>query len=92
MSALILAMQAALPDGVMRVEHVCHSEEADGVIVAVRWVREGTTRAGGVLGDVPERRPVFMMGVSHLRLAGAKVVEEWMLFVEIGVLAQAYRD
>ena len=89
--ALVLHVLAAIPDGVMRVEHVCWSEETDGVIVAVRWVLEGATAPGGVLGECPAGRPVFMMGMTHLRLDGGKVVEEWMLFDEIGVLAQAYR-
>jgi predicted ester cyclase len=90
--SLILHVLAAVPDGVMRVENVCWSEEADGVIVAVRWVIEGQTAPGGVLGECPTGKAVFMMGMSHLRLAGGKVVEEWMLFDEIGVLAQAYRQ
>lgn len=89
--ALVLHVLAAIPDGVMRVEHVCWSEETDGVIVAVRWVLEGTTAPGGVLGECPAGKPVFMMGMSHLRLSGGGIVEEWMLFDEIGVLAQAYR-
>jgi predicted ester cyclase len=89
--ALLIHVQAAIPDGIMRVEHVCHSEEADGVIVAVRWIYEGTTQPGGVLGECPSGKPVFMMGVSHLRLLGDKIVEEWMIFDEVGVLVQAYR-
>lgn len=89
--ALHLHIQAAIPDGVLRVEHVCHSEENDGVIVAVRWVYEGTTAPGGVLGECPAGRPVFMMGISHMRFAGDRIVEEWMLFDEVGVLVQAYR-
>jgi predicted ester cyclase len=89
--ALVLHVLAAMPDAVMRVENVCWSEEADGVIVAVRWVLEGRTAPGGVLGECPAGKPVFMMGMSHLRLAGGKIVEEWMLFDEVGVLAQAYR-
>ena len=68
--ALLLHIQVAIPDGMLRVEHVCHSEETDGVVVAVRWVYEGTTQAGGVLGECPVGKPVFMMGISHLRLAG----------------------
>jgi predicted ester cyclase len=88
--SLVLHVLAAIPDGVMRVEHVCWSEEADGVIVAVRWLLEGRSAPGGVLGECPAGKPVFMMGMSHLRIAGGKVVEEWMLFDEIGVLAQAY--
>lgn len=90
-STLLIHIQASIPDGVMRVEHVCHSDETDGIIAAVRWVFEGSTRAGGALGDAPEGRPVFMMGVSHLRFAGERIVEEWMVFDEVGVLAQAYR-
>ena len=89
--ALLLHIQAAIPDGVLRVEHVCHSEETDGVILAVRWVYEGTTAPGGVLGECPSGKPVFMMGISHLRFAGERVVEEWMIFDELGVLTQAYR-
>ena len=92
LSSLLIHIMASMPDAVMRVEHVCHSEETDGVILAVRWVLEGTTRAGGVLGDAPEGRPVFMMGVSHLRFGSDRIVEEWMIFDEVGVLAQAYRD
>jgi len=32
-----------------------------------------------------------MMGVSHMRFTGDRIVEEWMIFDELGVLAQAYR-
>ena len=89
--SLVLHVLAAIPDGVMRVEHVCWSEEADGVIVAVRWMLEGRSAPGGVLGECPTGKPVFMMGMSHMRIAGGRIVEEWMLFDEIGVLAQTYR-
>lgn len=89
--ALILHVLTAIPDGVMRVEHVSWSDESDGVIVAVRWVLEGTTAPGGVLGECPAGKPVFMMGMSHLRLQHGRIVEEWMIFDELGILTQAYR-
>ncbi|MGB6229466.1 MAG: ester cyclase [Litorimonas sp.] len=90
--SLLIHIQTALPDGVMRVEHVCHSEETDGVILAVRWVLEGTTAPGGALGECPAGKPVFMMGASHLRFGtSGKLVEEWTVFDEVGVLIQAYR-
>jgi predicted ester cyclase len=89
--SLVLHVLTAIPDGSMRVEHVCWSEEVDGVIVAVRWVLEGHSAPGGVLGECPQGKPVFMMGMSHLRIAAGKIVEEWMLFDEVGVLAQTYR-
>ncbi len=89
--ALLLHIQTAIPDGILRVENVCHSEESDGVILAVRWVLEGTTAPGGVLGECPAGKPVFMMGISHLRFEGGRIIEEWMIFDELGVLTQAYR-
>lgn len=93
LSILFLQILASIPDGTMSVEHVCWSEETDGVIVAVRWVLAGTTARGGVLGhELPEGRPVFMMGSSHLRLTGARIVEEWTVFDEIATMAMAYRQ
>ena len=92
LGALILGLLASLPDATMRVEHVSWSDETDGVIVAVRWMLEGTTRSGGLLGDVPAGRPVGVMGMSHLRFSGIYVVEEWTVFDEVAVIAQAYRN
>ena len=91
LSNLIVSIMAGLPDRAARVDHVCWSDETDGVIVAVRWTLTGKTRPGGFLGDVPAGQPVAMMVCSHLRFAGGKIVEEWTVFDEIGVLAQAYR-
>lgn len=92
LSSLVIALLASLPDATMRVEHVSWSEETDGVIVAVRWMLEGTTRSGGLLGDVPVGKPVWVMGMSHMRFAGPLVVEEWTMFDEVAVVAQAYRS
>ena len=90
-AALIVALLASIPDATVRVEQVSWSEETDGVILAVRWLLEGTTRAGGLLGDVPQGRSVWMMGSSHFRFGGAYIVEEWTVFDELAVVAQAYR-
>ncbi len=88
---LFIHVQAAMPDALMHVENICLAQENDGVIVAVRWLLTGTSKAGGVLGDCPEGASLAMMGISHLRIGttGA-IVEEWMIFDEVGVLAQAY--
>ncbi|WP_195908670.1 ester cyclase [Novosphingobium sp. Gsoil 351] len=91
-SDLTLSVLAAIPDGEMSVNHVCWADETDGVIVAVRWVLTGTSARGGVLGNqLPVGRPVFMMGSSHLRLDGPRIVEEWTVFDEVAVMAMAYR-
>ena len=89
--ALIVGLLASLPDATLRVEHVSWSDETDGVILAVRWTLEGSTRAGGLLGDVPSGKTVSMPGASHLRFGGGHVVEEWTVFDELDALVQAYR-
>ncbi len=89
--SLIIGLIASLPDATLRVDHVSWSDETDGVILAVRWRLEGTTRPGGLLGAVPDGKPVFVMGMSHMRFGNGHVVEEWTVFDEVGVLAQAYR-
>lgn len=92
-SGLILSVLAAIPDGELSVEHVSWADETDGIIVAVRWVLAGHSARGGVLGHaLPENRPVFMMGSSHLRLDGPRIVEEWTVFDEVAVMAMAYRE
>lgn len=89
--ALIIGLLASLPDATVRVEHVSWSEETDGVILAVRWLLEGTSRPGGLFGTMPGGKPVAVMGMSHMRFGGGYVVEEWTVFDEVAVLAQAYR-
>ncbi len=91
-AALIIGLFASLPDATVRIEHVSWSEEADGVILAVRWLLEGTTRPGGLLGNAPGDRPVAVLGMSHMRFDDDYVVEEWTVFDEVGVLAQVYRQ
>ena len=88
---LIVGLLTSLPDATMRVEHVSWSEETDGVILAVRWTLEGTTRGNGLLGDIPAGKPVALPGASHFRFGGGHVVEEWTVFDEFDALVQAYR-
>lgn len=90
--ALIIALNASVPNGAVRVEHVCWSDETDGVIVAVRWTLEGTTVPGGLLGDAPVGGSIAIMGSTHFRFWGGKIVEEWTVFDEVGTLVQAYRS
>jgi hypothetical protein len=88
---LIIGLLTSLPDALVRVEHVCWSEETDGAILAVRWLLEGRTRPGGMLGDVPEGQAVGLRGSSHFRFGHGHVVEEWTVFDELDAVTQAYR-
>ena len=91
-SDLIVGLLTSLPDATTRVEHVCWSEETDGVILAVRWIIEGSTQRGGLLGDVPAGKVIAIRGSSHFRFGGGYVVEEWTVFDELDALTQAYRQ
>ena len=90
--ALHLSLLAAMPDARMTVAHVCWSEEVDGVIGAVRWELAGTSRAGAWFGMVPAGLPIAVPGMTHCRFGpDGRIVEEWTVFDEVGVLAQVYR-
>ncbi len=90
--ALHILLLAALPDASLTVGHVCWSDEVDGVIAAVRWELAGTSAAGGWFGDWPEGVQVFVPGMTHCRFdASGRIVEEWTVFDEVAVAAQAYR-
>lgn len=89
--ALIMQLLASVPTSTIRVEHVSWAEETDGVIVATRWMLEGWTRPGGMLGDVPPGKPAAIMGATHLRFRAGRIVEQWTVFDEIGTLVQIYR-
>ena len=89
---LIIGLLTSLADATTRVEYVSWSEETDGVILAVRWLAEGTTRGGGILGDVPAGKAIAIRGSSHFRFGGGFVVEEWTVFDELDALTQAYRQ
>lgn len=91
-SDLIVSLLASLPDATVRVEHVCWSEETDGVILAVRWVIEGTSASGGLLGDLPTGKIIAMRASSHFRVGDGHVVEEWTVFDELDAVTQAYRQ
>ncbi len=90
LGSLMIEVMASLPDAVMEVEHVCWSDETDGVIAAVRWRLTGSTRRGGYLGSgLPEGRMVSVPGISHHRFAEGRIVEEWVVFDEVAAVAAA---
>lgn len=90
--ALHLSLLAAMPDARMTIGNICWSDEVDGIIGAVRWELAGTSRAGGWFGAMPSGVPFAIPGMTHCRFdAAGRIVEEWTVFDEVGVLAQVYR-
>ncbi len=86
---LVIGLLSSMPDGLIRVEHICWAEESDGPIVAVRWRLDGTSSPYGAIGPMLAGRPVGLIGMSHFRFGGGKIVEEWTVFDEVAVIVQA---
>ncbi len=91
--SLILSLLASVPDSFVHVDHVCWSHEADGVILAVRWMLEGQSKPGGLLGKLPGGKSIAIVGASHFRFDAATgmIAEEWTVFDEVAALVAAYR-
>ena len=91
--SLILSLLASFPDCFVHVDNVCWAEEGDGVILAVRWMLEGRTRSGGLLGPLPSDKAINLLGSSHFRfdVTSGLIVEEWTVFDEVAAITEAYR-
>ncbi len=80
----------ALPDARTRVEHVCAVPYTDrGFDVAIRWTLDGTHTGYG-LHLPPTGRSIHILGITHWRVIGGLVMEEWTVFDELAVLTQIY--
>lgn len=84
-----IQMLAAFPDATFSLDHYCDVEETDGTIVAVRWSIRGHHRGDGLFGT-PSGKPVYILGISHFRFEGDRVVEEWTIYDELSILRQIY--
>ena len=79
----VTMFQVALPD----IQYTVEDMVAEGDRVAVRWTGRGTHK-GEFMGIPPTGKPVTITGISILRIAGGKIVEEWTEDDILGVLQQ----
>jgi predicted ester cyclase len=86
--AHLLGLMAALPDAHLTIEHLYWmGNERQGYKVMVRWGLQGTHRGPGPYG-APTGQRVYLMGISHLRVKNARILEEWMIYDEFALLKQ----
>ncbi|MCZ0945602.1 MAG: ester cyclase [Gammaproteobacteria bacterium] len=82
------ARRAPFQDAKLRLDHVAAQRWArSGHDVAVRWslvARHGDD----YLGVAASRRDVYVLGVSHWRVLGGRMVADWSQFDQVAVLAQ----
>ena len=70
---LIAAYRAAFPDLQVTIDDLITGDEK----VVVRWTARGTHR-GAFLGQPPTGATVSFTGISIYRLAGGRIVEDWV--------------
>ena len=84
-------LMSCIPDAKIAVDYTCsHSMQDDGDYVAARWTVAGT-HTGGTLWGAPTGAPILILGESQYKMVDGKVVEEWLVFDELAVLAQVER-
>ena len=84
-------MQLRTPMGELRfvLDHFAARPLPDGdVAVALRWWLLGRHIANGVWGP-PTGRNLVVLAISHYRLRNGRVLEDFTVFDEVGVLRQA---
>jgi len=77
------AFRAGFPDMTMKVDLVFGTSE----MVAVRWRMNGTHTAD-LFGIPPTGKKVTVVGISLLRFADGKVVEDWVSEDSLGLMQQ----
>ena len=88
LTAYILQLLAAFPDGAMQLEHVMwNGSEESGYKIAARWTFQGTHRGPGVYG-APTGKRVRILGISHFEVSGGQIQREYMVWNEFALLKQ----
>ncbi len=90
---MLVNLFASFPNAAYLVERVTVNArpEPETYDVAVRWRISGLNEGLGMFGK-PSGKPVTFLGITHLRLEGRKVVEEWMTYDGLDVLRQMYNS
>lgn len=83
-----LALIGMIPDGGWMPQHICSNPcDEGGHKVAIRWVMEGHHLGYGELGK-PTGKRLFVMGMSHYHIVNGKIVDEWVVYDHLALLAQ----
>jgi predicted ester cyclase len=85
-------LMSTFPDLGLHIDEIYWmGNDANGYSVSVRWSASGTHRGYGLYGK-PTGRRIFLWGLNQLYFQGGKIVEDWMLFNEMDVMAQILKD
>jgi len=76
-------------------DYVCQQpnkseSEDDGIDLAVRWSISGV-HSGAALYGKPTGEKLYILGESQYHIVDGKIVEEWIIFDELSLLADIYK-
>jgi steroid delta-isomerase-like uncharacterized protein len=80
---IIANLRSAFPDLRCTVE----DEIGEGDKLAAHWTMRGTHK-GSFFGNLPTGRPVVVPGIIFARTVNGRIVEDWILIDQIGLLQQ----
>lgn len=88
---MLISLFASFPNAAFIVDRVtCNEGVGEGTWeVAVRWRMQGLHTGIGYFG-APSGKPVEILGITHLKVDGNKVTEEWLMFDGLDVLRQIH--
>lgn len=83
------AWRRVMPDAKISIDHVCGQPfGAEGRHIAVRWGVAGTQR-DAISGCEANGQPLYILGVTHWRVLGGRIISEWTVFDELALMAQS---
>lgn len=88
----LLSLQNAFPDAKVSIDHIADIPYlGDAKDVAVRWTLAGTHSGDGERFGAASQTKVRILGVTHWRIIGGQIHQEWSIFDELAVLRQIAR-
>ena len=85
-------LRHAFANARLTLDHVAHQPfGANGMDIAARW-SVAAEHTGQFAGADPSGKPVFILGITHWRIVGERIVSEWTVFDQLGVLSQLVDD
>ena len=86
----LMQLRAPLREHSYTLDHWAARPRPDGdVAVALRWWLMGRHAGAGVWG-APSERQLVILAISHYRLRGARIIEDFTVIDEVGVLRQVF--
>jgi len=81
-------LRAAFAEAKFTLDHVAYQPVGGGGLdIAARWSVAGN-HTGQFAGADPTGKPVFILGITHWRVIADRIVKEWTVFDQLGVLSQ----